>query len=70
MRDTSIICDRCNGRYPDEYTAVITGVEITYGGNGAVKDIINNIDLCRSCYGYVVGQIKYALKSPMMSQKG
>jgi hypothetical protein len=51
-------CDRCGIIF--EEGGVITNVEITFSGNGAMKDRVDGVDLCRSCYGKLVDAIREA----------
>jgi len=51
-------CDHCCIVF--EEGGVITFVEVTFGGDGAARDKIDGIDLCRSCYGNLVSSIREA----------
>lgn len=55
-------CDHCQITF--EEGGVITFVEVTFGGNGAARDKIDGIDLCRSCYGKLTLAIR-AATSPL-----
>lgn len=56
MKQLIYICDRC-GLHAQE-AGMVCLVEVTFGGDGAAKDSVSGIDLCRGCYSGLVSAIR------------
>lgn len=61
MKRTIFICDHCDKQTLE--TGIVTFVEVIFGGDGAARDKIDGIDLCRECYGKLVLAIRCATSS-------
>lgn len=58
VRNVTWNCDRC--RRDKSADDMITFVEVSFGGSGAMRDTINDLDLCRDCYRKLVLAIRFA----------
>ena len=65
MKLTVFTCDHCEKQVHSG--GIIESVEITFGGNGAARDKIDGIDLCRECFGNVVSAIRARTTSRVTS---